>query len=133
MLLHEQYPDVLQNIEFAIISIYRDQPDLLDYDVADALNALIQYYRHKTAPIEGREPNLHERAAAVFNSVRAMAEWRLGRQSEFVSSDGQVDPPESISQDELVQCLKYILKSVKFWNEEAGRQGYLNYVKQFII
>jgi hypothetical protein len=45
--------DVLQNIEFRIIDIYRADPSLLDLDVKDALDALVRHYR---AEEERRRP-----------------------------------------------------------------------------
>jgi len=43
--LEDKYLDVLQNIEFAIVSVYRKESDLSDYEVMDALDALINLYR----------------------------------------------------------------------------------------
>ena len=36
----EEYTDVLQNIEFAIVSIHQRQPMLVDFDVDAALNEI---------------------------------------------------------------------------------------------
>ena len=44
MRVEEQYADVLQNIESAIVAVYEDQPALLDIDVLDAIDALIRRY-----------------------------------------------------------------------------------------
>jgi hypothetical protein len=33
---------------------------------------------------------------------------------------------------ELVLCLKRIRKSIDFWTKEGGRQGYLNYVSEYV-
>ncbi|MCO6489109.1 MAG: hypothetical protein J5I98_11860 [Phaeodactylibacter sp.] len=41
--LEDRHPDILQNIEFAIFSVYRDDPDLRDNDVIKALDALISH------------------------------------------------------------------------------------------
>ncbi len=43
--IEEEYEDVLQNIEFAIISVYREHSELLDYEVEKALNALMVAYQ----------------------------------------------------------------------------------------
>jgi len=41
----EQYEDVLQNIEFAIVSTYREHPDdISDWSVEAALDVLIRAY-----------------------------------------------------------------------------------------
>ncbi|MEN6359555.1 MAG: hypothetical protein ABFD59_05810 [Smithella sp.] len=39
--LFEKYQDVLQNIEFAIVSIYRENLEMTDYAVMRSLEAII--------------------------------------------------------------------------------------------
>lgn len=70
MYMFEKYQDVLQNIEFAIVSIYRENLEM---------------------PITN---------------------------------------PTSL--DEIIQCLKRILKSVEKWNKHEGIQGYLRFVSQYV-
>ena len=107
----DQYMDVLQNIEMAIVSVYREHGDLLDYDVDGVLNLLWKEYRNeqinKTTPM----PSLNENAQLVYERVKEMCEWRLGR-TEIRSKDNFVRlKPEPISIDEILDCLKRILKS----------------------
>ena len=45
--LEDVHVDVLQNIEFAIVSVYRKQHALRDVEVMRALDALIDVYRAK--------------------------------------------------------------------------------------
>ena len=45
MNVEEEYEDVLQNIEFAIVSVARRDPLLVDFDVENAVNGLIAHYR----------------------------------------------------------------------------------------
>lgn len=33
---------------------------------------------------------------------------------------------------EIVACLKRLRKSVQFWTKSGGRQGYLNYIVEFL-
>src|SRR5437870_3808509 len=47
MALEDVHLDVLQNIEFAIVSVYRKQHALRDVEVMRALDALIDVYRAK--------------------------------------------------------------------------------------
>jgi hypothetical protein len=30
-------------------------------------------------------------------------------------------------------CLRRISKSIRFWTEQAGRQGYLNFINQHLV
>jgi len=38
-----------------------------------------------------------------------------------------------MSLDEIIQCLKRILKSVEKWNKHEGIQGYLRFVSQYVV
>ena len=78
--VEEEYLDILQNIEFAIMSVYRDNPLLVDFDVEAAINALISLYHAQSQNHEARRTNLNERATLVYERVEAMCEWRLGRE-----------------------------------------------------
>jgi hypothetical protein len=130
----DRFMDVLQNIEVAILSVYASQPDLLDLDVIDAFDALVRTY---AAEQDSRVPpklRLSERAALVLDAVRRMCEWRLGRTAlEADEPDQPIPPPaEANSVADILICLKRVRKSVHTWNEQAGRQGYLDYIDTFL-
>lgn len=74
MQFHEKYIDVLQNIEFGIVQIYREHSDLLDYDVMHALEALIDYYVAQKIDRNPRYFPLSDRAVLVFDSVKNVCE-----------------------------------------------------------
>jgi hypothetical protein len=64
----EGYIDVLQNIEFGIVNVDRQHPDLTDCDALDAIEAMI---RHYTAEARGRSrppAPLSELSELVFGS-----------------------------------------------------------------
>ncbi len=129
----EQYKDVLQNIEFGIVRVYRQHPDLVDWDALNAIEALIRQYN---AEVKGRQPHprpLHGLAQEVYDSVAPLCELRLGREQLLDEDDEPVDlPMEPISLEEMIACLKRIRKSINLWTQEGGRQGYLEYVNRFI-
>ena len=123
----EKYQDVLQNIEFSIVEVYKDNPTLLDYSVMQSLEAMIEHY---VAIFRGRAPRkipLTPVELQIFESMKSMCNWRLGY-------PGPSDMPEiePIQIDEIILCLKQILHSVQKWNKEYGRQGYLQFVSQFM-
>jgi hypothetical protein len=128
----EQFADLLQNIEFSILATYEDERDLLDLDVIDALDALIRTY---AAEEQGRNRPVHQlsgRTTRVFSGAEHMCEWRLGRRMlNDDEPDSGIPPEEGNSVAEILICLKQIRKSVRLWNEQAGRQGYLDYVSDF--
>ena len=129
----DKYLDVLQNIEFGIVRVYQERPELTDWDSLDVIEALIRGY---TAEVRGRSrPNirLSDLPLLVFDSVEAMCEWRLGRGRLSAEGNQPVDvemEPKTI--DEIIACLKRIRKSIKRWNKVGGRQGYLNFISEFV-
>ncbi len=129
----ERYQDVLQNIEFAIISVYREHPEMTNDHVLSAVNALIRTYN---AELKGREPSpstLDPLRQSVYERMMGMCEWRLGRRSLSISVDGSPAPPKKpLSMEEILACLKRIRKSIKFWQRRSGRRGYLDFVSQFV-
>jgi hypothetical protein len=194
----DEYADVLQNLETAIVQADDRVQQLSDGQVELALEALIRYYQAEERGHEPRPPRLGEGAQAVFDAVKPMAEWRLGRTelqevietegedeaeieemtpdeiSEFVTQviqealafadegladEGLADEGleddeledeafsdegleakrqalsglfEPISHEILIACLKRIRKSVRFWNKQGGRRGYLTYIEKFL-
>ena len=121
--------DVLQNIEFGIVQVYRADPSLLDIDAKDAVEALIRHYR---AEEDRRTPPplaLHERAQRVFSSVQGICEWRLGR----AALQGKSETADTkIPLSDIVRSLKEIVKSIPRWSDRGGRQGYLKFVIQYL-
>ena len=132
--IEEEYADVLQNIESAIVSVYREHSELLDYDVENALNALIMAYHAEQQHRASRLVKFTPLAQQVYGRVRSMCEWRLGREEPFVAESGAgMDQPSPLSLAEVVMCLKRLRKSVQFWTRQGGRQGYLRYVNHFLL
>lgn len=81
MALEDRHLDVLQNIEFAIVSVYREQPDLRDLDVMRGLDALIDVYRAEVRGHTPKEVDLPEPEHTVFERTQSICEVRLGRQA----------------------------------------------------
>jgi hypothetical protein len=78
----------------------------------------------KPVALEGLE-------AELLRDVKHMCEWRLGRSA--LSATPHKDPEcEPLDVPTLVLCLKRLVKSVKLWTKHRGRQGYLNFMTQFV-
>ena len=117
--------DLLQNMEIVIVEAHRSNPEVTDFDVTDALDALTRQY---SAEVLGRQPSvisLDPRAQAVYQNVRQICEWRLGR-----TPDREMDPPDSM--DDIVSALRRIMKSVGRWSGRGGKRGYLDFVKNYL-
>jgi hypothetical protein len=128
----EEYLDVLQNIEFAIVNVYRQQRDLVDYDVEQALNSLVREYQSREQGRSLEQPEFAPPVHDVYDGVLRMCEWRLGLEDLLGEGDLPFGNPEPLSLDEIVACLKRIRKSVRKWKKRGGRQGYLHFIDQFI-
>ncbi len=133
MSFEEKYEDVLQNLEAAVMRIYRADPKLTDYDVMDAFEALRRDYIREARKQEPVTFNLPERAQEVFDAVHAMCELRLGR-LQLTTGDGEALALEglALTVNEIIDCIKRLERSVQRWNKSGGRQGYLNFVAEFI-
>lgn len=129
----EQYLDVLQNIEFAIITTYRQNRSLTDYDVDTVLSALLRAYRSEQQNETFRPPAMEPPLQEMYEAVKHVCDWRLGRVGPANERPQQaLLGPKPITVDEIMACLRRIRKSVNFWNRErAGTQGYLQFIDQF--
>lgn len=130
----ERYEDVLQNIEFGIIQIYHEHPEMTNWEALKAVEALLRVYKAEARGREIAPPSLDSLAQEVYGMVETMCEWRLGRET-FYDEEGK--PSEisivPITVDEIIACLKRVRKSIKRWTRRAGRRGYLAFVSQFIL
>jgi hypothetical protein len=132
MKVEEKYEDVLQNIEWSVVSVYHAHPELTDWDVEVAYDTWVQFYnaeaRHKPADLR----QLAGAQAEVLDGAQTMCEWRLGRGAMFDEHAQPVQVENPITAAEIVACLKRLRKSVQFWTKAGGRQGYLNYISEFV-
>lgn len=132
--LFEEYMDVLHNLEFAILHVARDDSEVLDLHIDAALEGAIRYYRAEESGRKPRDPRLGPGAKRVYEALKAMAEFHLGRAELPFGHLAEPAPDhiEPIMVEELIPCFKRIRKSVQFWTDMSGRRGYVNYVKQFV-
>jgi hypothetical protein len=127
--IEDQHLDVLQNIEFAIIQVYELTPDLIDTEVLKAIEALARTYSAEADGKSGSLLNIRGISAEVAEQVKVVCELRLGRSAIDGQEIDESIPPKTLTN--IVDCLKRIQSSIKFWTQKGGRQGYLNYVQNF--
>lgn len=126
MKVEEEYQDVLQNIESAIVTVYRKHTTISDSSVIRVLEAVIDRYVAEDIGREPRKTSFSEDENQLFDVVKSVCDMRLGRQPiEAVNA-------EPTTKDEILQCLKRILKSVNKWNKRGGLHGYLRFVSQYV-
>ncbi len=132
MSIEEQYTDVLQNLELAVAQAYQSHPEMTDYAVLRAYEALVQTY---SAEIQGRDPKpvrLSDLETELMQAIKSMCEVRLGRsQLPGADKEAAVEMP-AIDVATLILCLKRLAKSVEKWTKRGGRKGYLDFMSQFV-
>ena len=133
MKIEEEYQGVLQNLEFILVQVYRNSPDMVDYDALAGINGLIRTYTAQTRKRKPPELRLKLYQQKAFDSVQGMCEVLLGNE-KFQDEDGNPIniPIEIITLNELTACLKRIRKSIQLWQKKGGRRGYFEFVNEFL-
>ncbi|HVR35591.1 MAG TPA: hypothetical protein VMS21_07035 [Methylomirabilota bacterium] len=121
--------DVLQNIEHAVITVFRERPEMNDHVVQRAYDAAFERYRAETRGHPIKPCMLTGLDREVFDAVVRMCEFRLGRAGLDGDLSGAMAP---IALDALLNCLRELRKSVERHTRASGRQGYLGFVEGFI-
>lgn len=110
----------LMTVELAVLGVYGAHPDLTDAQVDSAFEELMRRYRaeatnHPFRPgkLDGLRAEVHD--AALRNLTTLLEQ-----------------PGEHPSAEELRLGLGRLRSSVKTWTREAGRQGYLRYIEQYV-
>lgn len=111
----DEHLDLLQNIESAITALYWQEPEIEDWDVSEALNALIQRYKTQARGRTFTKPRLTERSDTLFGKI-----------SDVLAAREDWDTPE----DQL-RALKEIRSSVQRHTKMHGRRGYLDFIVEF--
>lgn len=132
--LEDSYPDILQNIEFMIVRIYKENGELRDKNVLKSIEALKKHYHALVTRKNPVDPSLEGLELDIYKEIMLILERRR-------TPTNQADQPKRFSrafkaptQDEIfLACLSKIEKSVKRWTKERGERGYLDFVKHYIL
>ena len=116
-----KYLDVLQNIEFGLLSGTKDNHQLCDHDILRVIEHAIAYYKFRE---KHKDRKLPENLQNIFEQVTSVCDWRLGLKPISEDKDLHCNP---ISIEEIILCLKRIEKSIKFWTKQGGRFGYITF------
>ena len=128
----EDHLDILQNLEFAIVAVWRAHPEMTDYVAQRACEAARQFYRAEWRGHPPKPPALTGLDAAAFEALKRMGEFRLGRDPGPPPREGEHVPVPPITVETLVACLQELAKSVERHTRSGGRQGYLTFIDGFL-
>ena len=120
----DQYFDQLRAIEQAINSSFRQNPDLVDFQVDKVLESLVREYTAEVNVKRAPTLRLKPEEMRVYEQVKTACNLHLGR-------DPQVQIGEdAITTEEMIDCLKRIRRSVSQMGGK-GRQSYLEFIDNF--
>ena len=126
----EENLDVFQNLEFAIVEVWRANPAMTDHTAQRAYEAARQHYRAEQRGQPPKPQALTGLDADAFAAVQAMCEFRLGRDPGPPSEEDV--PVTPITLETLTACLQELAKSVERHTRSGGRQGYLQFIDGFL-
>ncbi|MGH7944960.1 MAG: hypothetical protein ACREH8_24085 [Opitutaceae bacterium] len=129
MSVPEEYEHVLRDLERSVIETWRKNPGMTDHVALRAYEAAYAHYRAEQRGHPAKPHGLTGIDGATFDALGAACERWLGRGA---GSGGKASRIEPISAEEMVACLRRLIRSVKLHTERAGRQGYLNFVGPFL-
>jgi hypothetical protein len=133
--VEEEFMDVLQNIEYALVTVYKEDEEMTDYEAEEAINSLIRLYTAEQRKRAEPKLDLSGPAELAFERVKVMCEMRMGRE-KLQSGDENKEPfdfnMEPIALNDLIACLKRVRRSIQKWNRDYGRRGYYDFVSQFV-
>jgi hypothetical protein len=129
----EKYQGVLQNMEFTLAQVYRADTKMSDHATLYAVESLIKLYNAEQQGRTIATPQFQPHEQEAFDSLKAICEWRLGRQALVSENDEEVNlGADGNTPEEIIACLKRIKKSIEFWQKRGGRRGYFEFVSRFL-
>ncbi|NOT63323.1 MAG: hypothetical protein HOP19_24200 [Acidobacteria bacterium] len=130
--VEEDYLPVLQNLEFAYVTCYKNNARMNDHAALFVVEQLIKSYHAETQGRTYSPAGLQPHEQEAFDSVKAMCEFNLGRQALGYGADAVNIPEGQLTVEELLACLKRIKKSIEFWQKRGGRRQYFEFISGFI-
>ena len=129
MKVEEEYEDVLQNIEFAVVSFDKKSNILRDEHCLKAYDLLKKKY---TAEMRGwkLENTVIEDpiVAELVSEIIPYSDLRLGK----VAIQKQNIPFKSVDHNAIIKCFERLSKSVNKWKAGKNSRRYLEFVSNFI-
>jgi hypothetical protein len=121
--------DILQNLEFAVVEVWRRHPEMTDHVAARAYEAAFAHYRAESRGHQPKPCALTGLDRETLDALVAMCEFRLGRGP---IAGGPAEPIPPIPVTTLMDCLRELHKSVERHTKRGGRQGYLSFIDGFL-
>lgn len=131
-LFAEIYEELLYSMERTIYDVYSSHKSLIDLEVIIIFDCLIQDYRKLEMGSEA--PKVHHFAEpmhSLYSSLRFLCNTLLEKCTMvFERSEQSETKPLDIS--EVIGCLMKLRSSARVWNKLNGRQGYLEFIGNYL-
>lgn len=124
-----KYEDVLRFIEDAIVSYYREHPELSDHNVDKVYEAISRMLQNEQRDKKPPRIKLTELEAGLHEGVLKSARWLIG-EGKMLDESGEAVELDPMPKDDMIACLKRLRSSIKRWTTDYGRQGYLDFIKK---
>lgn len=121
----EQYLEPLMNIEMPVLAFYDNHPTLTDAQVDSVYEALSKRYRAEETQFTYSEPNLDGLRHELHKILLPVAETLRGRPALLPRRT-------ELSASELNAIFKRLRSSIKMHGKRGGRQGYLEFLSNFM-
>ena len=115
----EPYEDILQNIEFVISRIYKNQGNICDHDVELALEYLMEMGK---AQMDLPSKFLTELPLKIHSIIDAVSDVLEGRESIGKKEDLMT----------RLKCIYRVLDSVKTHHDPGDKCSYLKFIGNFV-
>jgi len=115
--------DILQNLEFTVVQMWKDDAELVDAEIGRAYEAAFQRYRAESRGHAPKPVSLAGRELALYEALVDMAESRRSERQNPGS-------PEAAAV--FMDCFRELGRSVERHGRTGGRRGYLEFIKQFL-
>ncbi|MGB0863394.1 MAG: hypothetical protein ACPGXZ_10770 [Saprospiraceae bacterium] len=127
---------LLHSIESVVVELYKEFPTLTDKDVEMVFDKLGNYYKAVKLNKKPAEPSSNrERIFALIEEILNILDLRQEAgldasvlEDEYICRDYNIGSLEDI----YMKAFKILTKSARFWRKKDGKQGYLNYITEFV-
>ncbi len=129
----QDYEDLMKSIETEVIGFFHEQPELTDHQIDKTYEALQRRYEKQLKGKPAPKSNLKDIEEALYERLMAVLEsWlKTGTYQDSRNRTYQVNGPVTL--DEVITALKRLRRSINLWTRKTrGRQGYLDYIGDFI-
>jgi hypothetical protein len=123
--------DVLYHLELTVLRVWTQDRSLIDLEVADVFDALARRYALEERGQPSKPLRLTPKAERLYEALLEVSEAQLGRRNRPEEKTGFPFRTD-VHPSELRTAFKRLSRSVATWSERGGRQGYLEYISEFL-